>query len=485
MNNRAFSANNSFLLFTVAVMLLLVLPNLLQHGMFMDGTQYAIIAKNYAEGKGSFWFPFLSSSSEKHGQNAFLEHPPLIYFLQSFFFTIGGQSFLCERMYCLLTMILSAILIALIWKLIHKNDERYKDLFWFPILLWIVIPSVTWSFKNNMHENTLSVFVLASVYFLIRSVQESGRKYIFIVCAGLSIFLASLSKGLPGLFPLSFYFIYAFCTKNITWKRAFGYTVAAVIVPVLIYFLIICFNDAARASLHFHVKERLLYRIVNNPQVENRFVVLFWLLCDLIVPIILLLIIKNVLRFKNRQKTVPIEDPELKKRRFLFLALGLAGVLPLCLTLVQRAVYFVPALPFLAIAFALIFLKEIENVVSLISQRKRAFRIFTTLSVTLVLATGIYSSLVFGGTWRDETELNDAHKIAAVTGENAFISAKAEIYQEWGFQYYLLRYHQITIDPRSQKQPFMLIDKSETPLDTNYRDTQIVLNRYKLFKRVR
>ena len=94
MQSQRFSTHFAFSLFTVAVMLALVLPNLVQHGMFMDGTQYAIVAKNLAEGKGSFWFPYLSSSWEKQGQNFFLEHPPLIYFLQSFFFKICNGSFL-------------------------------------------------------------------------------------------------------------------------------------------------------------------------------------------------------------------------------------------------------------------------------------------------------------------------------------------------------------------------------------------------------
>jgi 4-amino-4-deoxy-L-arabinose transferase-like glycosyltransferase len=484
MKVRKFNVHQVFALFTLSVALAIVLPDLLRHGMFMDGTQYAIIARNYAEGSGTFWFPFLSSSSEKHGQTAFLEHPPLIYFLQSSFFKIGGQSFLCERMYSLLTLILAVVLITLIWRLIFKNHERLKNFYWFPILLWIIIPTVSWAYKNNMHENTVSVFVLATIYSLLKSVQtDSNRRYFFIFFSGVLIFLATLSKGLPGLFPLSFYFIYAICFKNITLKKVLSYTFLVLIVPILIYFLIVSFNDAARESLSFHVKERLFYRIANNPQVENRFVVLFWFFRDIILPSLLVLLIAGFLWVKGKSTSF-LKGSEQKKYFFLFLFVGLAGVLPLALTLVQRAVYYAPALPFLSIALALLFIKEMNEVVEMVDQKEKAIKFLSIFSATALLVVIIYSFSVFGDIGRDETEFNDAMKIAEVTGDNAYISAKDEIYQEWGFQYYLLRYHHITIDPRSKQQPYMLLDKGEICMDSNYKDVQIILSKYKLMKRM-
>jgi len=481
MRRYKFTVNHVFLLFTVAVLLALVLPDLLQHGMFMDGTQYAIIAKNYAEGKGTFWFPFLSTSCEKHGQNAFLEHPPLIYFLQSFFFKLGGDSFLCERMYCLLMLLLSACLIGVIWREIFKKNERYKDFFWFPILLWIIIPTVSWSFKSNMHENTLGVFVLASVYFLLRSVHD--RKYIFVLLSGVFVFLGTFSKGLPGLFPIVFYVIYYFCFRDITVKKVVGNTVLVLLVPVLTYFLLVKFNTAAKESLYFHVKERLLYRIANNPQVESRWIVLYWLFCDLLVPIALLLPISGFMFSKRKIQPLEFDEPGTKKYFFLFLLLGLCGVLPLALTLVQRAVYYAPALPFLSIALALLTIAAIDELVALLNKSKKALRFFAVLSGTLLCVVIIYSCFVFGGIWRDEAEFNDANKIANVTGKDNYISSKAEIYQEWGFQYYLLRYYNVTIDPNSKQRPYFLIDKNELLADTNYADTQLELSRYKLFRR--
>ncbi|MBK7818481.1 MAG: glycosyltransferase family 39 protein [Sphingobacteriaceae bacterium] len=359
MQSHKFSTHLAFSLFTLAVMLALVLPNLVQHGMFMDGTQYAIVAKNLAEGKGSFWFPYLSSSWEKQGQNYFLEHPPLIYFLQSFFFKICNGSYLSERLYCLFTLILSAFLIKAIWQRIFKKENKYHLLYWLPVLLWIIVPSVSWSYKNNMQENTVSVFVLASVYFMLRSISKDSNTYLFIILAGISIFLASFSKGLPGFFPLSFFILMRFAFKNITWKQAISNTFLLALFPAVIYFYLVYFNDDARRSLSFYVNERLFHRISNDHEVESRFTVLFWLFSDLLVPMVILLPFMGFNMMRNKKSMLSLQDPILKKHILLFAGIGLAGVIPLCLTHVQRAVYFVPALPFFAIMLSVLFLDEI------------------------------------------------------------------------------------------------------------------------------
>jgi hypothetical protein len=484
MKRPKFTLNQVFILLTLAVILALVLPDLLRHGMFMDGTMYAIISKNYAIGKGTFWYPFLSYSSETHGQNAFLEHPPLIYFLQSFFFKIGGDSFLCERMYCLFTLIIGAFLIARIWMLINSDNEVLKNYFWLPVLLWIIIPTVNWAFKNNMHENTLSIFVLGAVYFLIYSVRVKENNYIFVVLAGIFIFLASFSKGLPGFFPLTFYIIYKFCFKNITWKKTIGNTFLVVLTPVLIYFLIVSFSDDAYKSLSFHLKERLVYRIFNNPQVENRFVVIFWFLCDMIVPILLVLLIKGILYLKIKS-FYWFKEIEQKQYFFLFLFLGLVGVLPLCLTKVQRAVYYVPSLPYFAIALSFIVLKDVKSLAELLNENKAAQRSLEIFSVTALAISITYSVMCFGKTLRDQTELEDVRKIASVTGNNVSVCTSKGIYYEWGFQFYLLRYNEITLKTNWEYDQYILLGKEEKFSDVNYEKVNIDLNRYNLYQKIK
>lgn len=52
---------------------LLLIPTLVQDGMFLDGITYSAISRNMANGIGSFWHPHYTETLYPH----FNEHPPL------------------------------------------------------------------------------------------------------------------------------------------------------------------------------------------------------------------------------------------------------------------------------------------------------------------------------------------------------------------------------------------------------------------------
>ena len=94
-----------FRIVTAAILIILIVPTLIQDGMFLDGQQYACVAKNLAHGLGTFWQPFVSATWMKSGSNSFLEHPPLVYGIQSLFFMLFGDSMYVERLYSFVTAI--------------------------------------------------------------------------------------------------------------------------------------------------------------------------------------------------------------------------------------------------------------------------------------------------------------------------------------------------------------------------------------------
>lgn len=473
-----------FHFFTLTVLMALILPPLLQHGMFMDGIQYAVVSKNLSEGTGSFWFPFLSSSWEKQGQNYFLEHPPLVYGLESIFFKLFNGGFYSERAYSLFMALICTLLITAIWRSVFKDHKRYRSFFWLPVLLWIITPSVFWSFINNMHENTVSVFVLAAVYFSLGAVSLSSWKMTTIFFAALSVFLATFSKGLPGLFPvvtvLAFYVVF----KRISFKTTLLYSFILIFFPVLVYGCLVLLNEQAMQSLSFYVKERLLVRIDEGGQVENRLATLFWLFTDLLAPLGLLTIFFLVFKIKKIDATFRSSgDVELKRWIIFFGIIGLAGVLPLCLTHVQRAVYFVPALPFFAIGLAILCVKGLD----LLFEKSTSERWFTQLNYISVAAFVIVVSYSFfrkGKTYRDEVVLEQVHRLAREVDSGAVIGVPYYIYDEWDLQFYLLRYHNITLDPYVEKSfPFKMFEKEKVYEDTSYTLMPFELEKYKLYKR--
>jgi hypothetical protein len=57
--------NKKILYLVIVLAGILVVPKTLMNGMFMDGQQYACVAQNMAEGKGTFWHPYLSETWQK------------------------------------------------------------------------------------------------------------------------------------------------------------------------------------------------------------------------------------------------------------------------------------------------------------------------------------------------------------------------------------------------------------------------------------
>jgi 4-amino-4-deoxy-L-arabinose transferase-like glycosyltransferase len=106
----------------------------------------------------------------------------------------------------------------------QKKGGKYPSAAWV-LLLWISVPVVNRCAQNNMLENTMLVFVLASVwaYFKSQSISTnppnplkypSLNSFFWLFISGLMLFLAFMSKGFTGLFPFSLPLIFAWIYKG-------------------------------------------------------------------------------------------------------------------------------------------------------------------------------------------------------------------------------------------------------------------------------
>lgn len=112
----------------------LILPNFLTKGIFLDGALYASIARNMAEGQGSFWDPYYTEYFYPH----FREHPPLFFGLESIFFQIIGDHTFTERLFSLLLLGASTFLKnRLGWKKYPRQesnlDLEFRKLSFYPL----------------------------------------------------------------------------------------------------------------------------------------------------------------------------------------------------------------------------------------------------------------------------------------------------------------------------------------------------------------
>lgn len=444
-----------FRIFTLAIFIVLIVPLLVQDGMFMDGVLYATVAKNQAEGFGSFWYPIFADTWNKHGVPTFHEHPPLVFGIQSLFFKIFGTSIYVERFYSFLTAFLTAWLIHLNWKILFQNQKELSNFSWLPILFWIIIPVCFWSFQNNMHENTMGVFTLASTYFLLKFYfQKPKNRYLII--GGIFIFLASFCKGVPGIFPLAFPFLIWISHRNISFVNVIHHTLLLCLIAFGIYALLMV-HEPARESLIFYFENRLLDRIDSDPTVGNRFYIVGRLFQELLPPLILGVLI--VFFSKLKTNTITFNNLDLKNG-LLFFLLGFAGTLPLLLTLVQKGFYMVHALPYFGIGIALIIVPNLTIFFKKQSTEIINNKTFTILSSMLLIGAILFSSLQFGKSKRDENMLHDVYLLKNILPAKAHITLEKSIHQDWGLKVYLMRNSKISTS-NTKTYPYFLVEKKK------------------------
>ena len=437
MNNK----NLPFILLTIGLLIVLIVPVLIQDGMFMDGVQYSCVARNMAIGKGSFWQPIFNESWWKSNSNIFLEQPPLGFWIQSLFYRVFGDGMYVDRFYSFFTAIVNAVFITLIWNLIFKNNSEIKKTYWIPILFWITIPVCFWSFQNAMLENTLSIFTLAAVYFSLRTILLESKKMANLILSGICIFLATLTKGLPGLFPLAVIPFYWLIFRNISFLKACLYSIFIVSVPVLIYVLFLL-NSTVYQSLHFYFFDRLLFRINDEPTASSRFGTLFRIISELI-PIFLSVLIVFIFSKIKKQKT--FTEKAYLKLGLLFILIGLSATLPLMLTMVQKGFYFVPALPFFAIGFSIIIAKSVSEYIQKLYVNTLKYKFLLGFSVLIIISSLIFSITKIGSFSRDKDILNDVSLFGKMIPRGTLVKVDKDIYDNWPFQCYLNRYHDIGI----------------------------------------
>ncbi len=471
---------SSFYIFTVAIVILLIAPFLIQDGMFMDGQQYACVAQNLANGKGSFWHPIVTDTWIMEGSPYFLEHPPLFYNIESLVFRAFGNSMYSERVFCLLMAFANAYFIHLIWKEITEKQGEKKQLSWLPILLWIIIPTSFWALQNNMIEIVLSVFTLLSVLFSLKALLNTKHIILNLIVSGLCILAAFFTKGLPGLFPIMAVPLFYLVRKNITLKQAIRYTLLMMAVPIVCYFLITLISHNAKESMHFYFNNRLLNRIYTTGTINNRFNVIIELLIELLLPLLITLLLVAIKKRQFNQFT--LEKKEKQYALFFFL-LGLTGSLPLLVTMVQKNFYFLASLPFFAIALALVNSDYINQQINQhFNTTSSVKKLKLTTSIFLVL-TLIISLLEIGKTSRDQEKLTDINYLGGYLRNEKIVSVDNDTYFDWSFQFYIYRKYGINLDPRDRQRTY-IITKNDTSqkLLKDYKKIDLPLKQFKLYK---
>ena len=413
---------------------MLMSNSLLTEGMFFDGVTYASISRNMAEGQGTFWNPYYTQTLYPE----FRQHPPLALSMEALAFKALGDHLWVEKLYSVLTFLLSGLLIALIWKR-TTNNIRWA---WLPLLFWIAMPLITWSATNNLLENTMSVFVMLSVYLMIVSYQRNSKLWLFL--AGITLFAAFLSKGFTGLFPLVFPIIYCIFDDKRRWIQGPIDTLLLMVTVAVLSGVMFLFFPPSFAYLKDYINLQVIGGGLHETTVTTRFFIVFGLLSQLIAPLVIFSIILIMSKIINKDKHKVFEFALDKKHFFSFLILGLTGVMPIMLSVKQRDFYMLAALPFFALAFGHLSL-SMMNMMLLEIKPKTRNRMMIASSVVLLVGMVLNVSHI-GKYSRDEAFLVEMKKALKEIPENEIIEISPEDFSQWSWHAYFMRYGKVSLD---------------------------------------
>jgi 4-amino-4-deoxy-L-arabinose transferase-like glycosyltransferase len=468
-----------FWLLTLSLIFILIISQLIQDGAFNDGMLYVSVAKNMANGLGTFWQPYFGNIA----RSPFHDQPPLYFGILSIFFKLFGQSMYTERIFSLFTFVITMRYIQKIWKIIFRNDTIIANKSWLPVLLWIIIPICFWTYINFVEEILMGVFTIISVYYILKFLTSDKNPILYISIAAFSLFLASLTKGFQGLYPMAAIVIYwTIEPAKISLKKCLLYTSILFLVPLLIYSVLLL-NPDVYSAYKSYFQLRLVTAFNGSIATTNsRLHLLLDLFCQLLPP---LLLSATILLVSKIKKTIVLNKTTLKTALW-FSLIGLSGTIPLMATLEQREFYIATSLPFFVIPIAILIVPSFSALQSGMNFESRTYKTFQNICWTLLVGSIVFTATRFGKFHRDKEELSDIYKFCTIIPSGSYINVTEDLWYEYSVHTYFNRYNStVLVHQKDKLFPFCMAPKS-TILDSTflsrYLKVSLTTNMFDLYK---
>lgn len=431
-----------------------ILPRLLRPTMYNDGLWYAAIARNMAEGDGNFFLPQLSQTIG----NTFYSHPPLQFFIQSWFFSSLGDSFYTERIYCLLVFLLVGYLIVLLWKVSFMQDETSKSSWYIPLIFWL-LNEVTFNFyPANILEVTLSLFGVLSILLMHYSFRVDNRnKYLLLVGSSFCISLAIFTKGLMGLFPIAYPFLYWLVMRDCSFLKVIQRTILICVIPLICIVAFYSIPDG-KTYVQNYFSNQVSNSLAGKAQHhfrENRLYIIRRLL-EVCLPMIIITI--GILGYEWKTK----KYLKWNKNGILFLLIGVSASFPIVFSPKQSFYYLLPSIPFFALGMGIL-VGSTSNIRKFIMNSKnRKFNILLYSSIFILFMGVLYNILTATDLkGRDRRLVEDIRVITSTVPNNEIIGSTTYSASLVG---YLARNYNISIDTNRvsfDKYNFLITSKND------------------------
>lgn len=425
-------ASRLLLLFVLALYLPLTLHSALKHGYFVDGMIYASVARNLAEGYGSFWHLKLSD----HLFSVFHEHPPLGIWIQSLLYGAFGDTELIDKFYGFVIGFGILGTIAAIWRRVRGPGAGV----WFPLLVFVLFPLTTYVLSYNWLEHILTLNIVLTALALIAALQadDATRRTLLAGGAGLLIVTGILIKGPTALYPLAIPLLWwAFMDRGRLAPAALVLSLALALAASAMALLLWLSDDAAN-FFRGYLQEQVLGSIQGRNSVHARTKLLESLLTEeLISPLLVFAVAMFATRTRWRELRFD--------RTFgFFLAVALSGSLPLMISQKQNDYYLFISLPFYALALASLFDPLRTALEARAPRRRRGL----TVAAGLLVLLAPTAMLAGSGQYRKDA---DYHKSFTETGiqlerrSRVTGCPRSFFFQDWNLTANFQRYHAATL----------------------------------------
>jgi 4-amino-4-deoxy-L-arabinose transferase-like glycosyltransferase len=490
----------AFKYFALFYIVAMFLPRLVVQGLFGDGLLYSSISRNMAIGKGSLWQPFFSSSYWLDNvPPIYYENPPLMLWMQSFFFQFMGDYWWVEKVYSLILLVLNCWLMLKIWQLFEQSKRvNLTGLGCLVLVLWYLMPRVLWGNPNNLMDNNLLTFCLLSIWFIFKAIFEEVKNvgevsnladverqfntpsvsapnssfithHSSLVMAGFCIFLGILTKGPVALYPLAIPVLWAFFTKEITFKKAIIYTIILTAISSLLFVGLLYFNPAAKTYFGIYWEQRLLAVIVGSRDDMKlsgwqHLEILETLFIELLPVLIVFLIFYAALKIKKINIDIPKSNINLG---LFFLFLGFSATLPIMISTKQSGIYLIPGLPMFAFSaafFAMPFFERLVNL-TMFERFSLRFKYFSWFGLAVSL---MYSAVIMGNYERDKLLLSDVDNLKKVIPQDAKVGVCFEMMDNFVFHVNLQRFCRFELRKYTPTDYFLT---RKTECDSVHRDS--------------
>lgn len=447
--------NRLLILVALLVFLHTVIRYFFSRGMFFDGVTYAAVSQHWSEGLGSTWQPHYHNRDYP-----FYAHPPLLYMMLGSLFRTLGNYWWVENLYNALTFVVSISLSIALFRMVFPE---YRNRFGFVLIGLAALPIWAWSFRSTMMENTVLVFSLSALCFLMLARK---RSIYWIMPAGFCIGLGMFTKGPVALFPLSFFLLYDISMHLFSWRTFYHSFLLLIIPAAMLGFVWIVWRDS-----HSFFNQYFHQQILGSLSGTDGRLSIFR---KVVLELLPLLITGVALWVLARRK-----GTSLPTSRILFLTLvGLSASIPLLISGKQRAFYLMPSLTFFALSWAIIASIFLQNSM-LIIYKAHSKKMWFVVLMGLVLSMG-WMICCLPAYNRDADIQHDVIRISEKVPHRSLIGCDSITAVHWPTVAYFARYGQFTISDVGEMEYYI---SRHNPPESGWKKVAIGLRYFELYQR--